>query len=186
MVAIGARRAFSRLLKTAVSTLSAAGRRHRLAPAHARNRGERGQALLEFAVIFPIMLIFLLIIVDFGLAMDRRVVLQNAVREGARAGATGASPGEIQTLTADHVGITDPAKIDQILVCYVDSDGNGQVGNVGDDVRVKADLTYQFTTGGTEILGAFGVGTLGIPMRPSADMRLENTVPVSPADVCVG
>jgi Flp pilus assembly protein TadG len=119
------------------------------------------------------MLVFLLVVVDFGLAMDRRVVLQHAVREGARQGATGASVAEIQDTTSEQVGV-DPSKIS---VCYVDSDGNGQVGNVGDDVRVSADVTYKFTTGGTEILTAFGSGALEIPMSPSADMRLEQTVP---------
>jgi hypothetical protein len=48
----------------------------------ARN-GERGQALVEFALILPILLILLLGILDFG----RAVAAYNSVSNGARSGA---------------------------------------------------------------------------------------------------
>ena len=70
-----------------------------MAPAtsgHGKAReGERGQNLMEFALILPVILIFLLTVVDFGLALDRREVIQSGVREGARAGATGLSEDEV-------------------------------------------------------------------------------------------
>ena len=47
-------------------------------------KSERGQALVEFAFIGPLLLFFILIVVDFGIAMDRRELVQHAVREGAR------------------------------------------------------------------------------------------------------
>ena len=59
-----------------------------------RPRGsEGGQTLIEFALIMPIVFLFLFVLVDFGIAMDRRLVLQHAVREGARyAAVVGANP----------------------------------------------------------------------------------------------
>src|SRR5687768_1788226 len=45
---------------------------------------ERGQALIEFALIFPLLLLVMLGIVDFGFLFQRYEVLTNATREGAR------------------------------------------------------------------------------------------------------
>lgn len=140
--------------------------------------GERGQALLELALVLPLIFVFILVLVDFGIALDRREVLQHAVREGARRGAVAASIAEvIDTTVAQSQGVLAPA---DVTVCYLDMDGNGSVGDVGDNVRVRAQFTYEFTAGGGELLSAWGVPVPTIPMTPWADMRLENGVGVAP------
>lgn len=48
------------------------------------NRGERGAALVEFALALPLLLVVLAGIVDFGFAFQRYEVVTNAAREGAR------------------------------------------------------------------------------------------------------
>jgi hypothetical protein len=118
------------------------------------------------------------VLLDFGLAIDRRQMLQHAVREGARAGAIGASVQEIRETAAEPVGV-DPGEIE---VCYIDMDGNQRAGNAGDDVRVYADLNYRFTTGGSEMLSVFGVSPPEIQMTPSARMRLERSGPPGAAE----
>jgi len=50
-------------------------------------RNKRGQALIEFAFILPFLLVIIGGIVDFGLAFFIGQVIENAAREGARAGA---------------------------------------------------------------------------------------------------
>ena len=50
-------------------------------------RSKRGQALIEFAFILPFLLVIVGGIVDFGLAFFVGQVIENAAREGARAGA---------------------------------------------------------------------------------------------------
>ena len=52
-----------------------------------RRRRERGQSLVETAIVFPILLLLLAAVVDFGRAFDAYIVLTNAAREGARYGA---------------------------------------------------------------------------------------------------
>jgi len=47
-------------------------------------KSERGAELIEFALIFPLLLLVLLGIVDFGFLFQRYEVLTNATREGAR------------------------------------------------------------------------------------------------------
>ena len=51
-------------------------------------RGERGVALVEFALVFPIFMTLVLGMFSGGLAYNRKNTLINAVREGARYGAT--------------------------------------------------------------------------------------------------
>lgn len=58
---------------------SAAGRRWRL-----RAGSERGQAMLETAIVLPIILLLSVTIFEFGRAYQTVQVLTNAAREGAR------------------------------------------------------------------------------------------------------
>jgi Flp pilus assembly protein TadG len=51
-----------------------------------RGRRERGQSLVEAAVLLPILLLLVAAVVDFGRAFDTYIVLTNAAREGARFG----------------------------------------------------------------------------------------------------
>ena len=46
--------------------------------------GDRGSVLVELALVLPVLLLFLLAAVEFGLVFNEYQVLQNAVREGAR------------------------------------------------------------------------------------------------------
>jgi Flp pilus assembly protein TadG len=50
--------------------------------------GERGQALIEFALVAPIMILLLAALVQFGIIFERQIGIENAVREAARRGAT--------------------------------------------------------------------------------------------------
>ena len=47
-------------------------------------RGERGAALVEFALAVPLLLVVIAGIVDFGFVFQRYEVITNAAREGAR------------------------------------------------------------------------------------------------------
>ena len=48
---------------------------------------QRGQGLVEFAMLVPVFLLLLLGMLEFGLVFDQRLTLQYATREGARVGA---------------------------------------------------------------------------------------------------
>lgn len=58
------------------------GRRNR------RARGESGAALVEFAIVFPLLAFLLFGILSGGMVMNRREAVTHAAREGARYGAT--------------------------------------------------------------------------------------------------
>ena len=150
------------------------GGRAQVVPVPVR-RDEKGQALIELALVLPLILVFIMIIVDFGIALDRREVIQHAVREGARRAAVGAGTANVVDYTVDQSqGALEAGKID---VCYVDENGNNPVGFAGDGVRVSATYTYEFTIGGGEMLGMWDVPAPTIDMTPSAEARLEKAVP---------
>lgn len=60
--------------------------------------GRRGQALVEFALVAPILLLLILGLVDFARAWNAYQVITDAAREGARAAVV-----ENETITQDSV-----------------------------------------------------------------------------------
>jgi len=51
-----------------------------------RRQGFRAQDLVEFALIFPVLMLFVFGIIDFGRVFHVLIVISNAAREGARYG----------------------------------------------------------------------------------------------------
>jgi hypothetical protein len=168
----GVRRETVRTERTRV--LAAPGVQRWLSRAFSGVRTERGQALIEFAFIMPLLLLFILLAVDFGIALDRREVIQHAVRDGARRGAVGDTVAEIKDDTHNQSqGTLDAVDVE---VCFMDKDKNG-ISDPGENVRVSGNYTYRFSIGGGEMLAAFGVGAPSIDMSPSAEERLEKSAP---------
>src|SRR5688572_18556354 len=80
-------------------------------PRHHPN--DRGQALVEFALVIPIFLLILFGILDLGRAVYAYATLNNAAREGARVAVVDQTVSHIQEIAAGHatgLGIT-PADV---------------------------------------------------------------------------
>lgn len=75
-----------------------------------RTQGERGQALVEFALVLPILLILLLGILDFS----RAVAAYNSVSNGARSGA------RVAIVNQDPVAIRDAVESEAFGLSEVD------------------------------------------------------------------
>ena len=58
-------------------------------------KNNRGQALVEMALILPVLLLIIFGIIEFGRIFNAHITLTHASREGARAGALGGSNTEI-------------------------------------------------------------------------------------------
>lgn len=63
--------------------------------------GNRGQAVVETALILPVVILLCFGLVEFGRAISSYMVIQNAAREGVRLGITGASDAEIVAKVLD-------------------------------------------------------------------------------------
>jgi TadE-like protein len=147
------------------------------------NRWERAQALIEFALLSPLAIMFIAAIVVFGLALNTRSSLQQAVREGARQASVGATLAQVQDLAAGNA--PDALVPADVLVCHPVGT-SGTQGQIGDPVRVyiyKGGAEgYPYTlvsVGG--IFNALGLGSLAVRMSPRATARLEKSV-LTPVD----
>jgi len=124
-------------------------------------RSSRGQNLVEFALVAPILVLLLYGIVDFGLALDHRIALQHGLREGARYAAVHQGCADIRVRTADRGGdINCP----DVTVTY-----DRIPASAGDNVEISAPFHYDFP-----FVGRFGVGS--IDTTASASARLEMAV----------
>jgi Flp pilus assembly protein TadG len=137
-------------------------------------RSERGQSLVEFALVLPLLLMVLFAIMDFGRIFQGYVTLANASREGARLAATGCgnsvtycSDGTIQArVTARDGNLTTTT-----TVSYPDTGGKKQ----GNSVRVRVNTTITLVTPLAPIIALAGGGSFNssFALASTADMRLE-------------
>ena len=98
-------------------------------PRIVRARSERssGQALVELALVTPILILIFAAIVQFGLIFQRQIGIENAVREAARRGATLATDSSNASTNAAWT----LAELNTIL-------GNTQGHSAGDDRGLQA------------------------------------------------
>jgi len=61
----------------------------------------RGQALVELALILPLLILLLMGTIEFGRIFHSYLIITNASREGARAGIIGKTDTEIRTLVKE-------------------------------------------------------------------------------------
>ncbi len=104
-----------------------------------RRESLRGQSLIEFALILPILLVILVMLFDLGRAVYYLSVIHNAAREGARHGIIDNSP-EVGCVTPDTAGIEAAVRTRAIGLNLDDLTITSAC--VGAKIRVT--VTYQF------------------------------------------
>lgn len=97
---------------------------------------EKGQALVEFAIILPVLLLVLLGIMEFGMMINSYLTIQNASREGARLGIVGGTTDEIKSRVA---AVSPNLNAADLNVSVSPDDGNR---NSGDTLTVTVDYNY--------------------------------------------
>jgi hypothetical protein len=111
-----------------------------------RNR-EDGQSLVEFAMIVPLFLLFLLGLLEFGMVFDHVLTIGYATREGARTGAALANGSKMATEslgTCDDVDSYVVAAVERVL----DSPGSPVQGDLADVNQIRI---YKATASGGEV-----------------------------------
>lgn len=87
-------------------------------------RGEHGQSLVEFALLIPVMLIFVVAVIDFGKALFTYQVITNAAREGARRAALADTEITDSVIRAAIIESLDPV-VDEDQVQWETLTGDG-------------------------------------------------------------
>lgn len=132
----------------------------RLLPAHRHTcPGRRGQTLVEFALILPILALLLVMAVDFGRVFFGWISVQNAARVGASYAAAHADAwtaplnglgkaaeraryiaiieNDLQAVNCAFAGVDDPS--------FVDANGNGEIDS-GELASVSLDCSFALIT----------------------------------------
>jgi Flp pilus assembly protein TadG len=138
-------------------------------------RDESGAALVEFALVIPIVLTLLLGALDLGKAFNYWIDETHLSHEGARYAAVNKNPGPGATLQESIKGQADTPELktggtssvpSALQVCIDFPNGTT---NVGDPVRVKVIITYRFLSFLVPKLG----GRTEATMEATSTMRLE-------------
>lgn len=103
-------------------------------------RDERGQSLVETALILPVLLLLLVGILDFGRIMYSYAHLHMAAQETVRMGGLGNNDTEITSFAKDYVQLQ---KVDQLKINISPGDSSR---DAGDYVTVKLEYPFQFFT----------------------------------------
>ena len=146
---------------------------------------ERGAALVELAMVLPLLLVVIAGIVDFGFAFQRYEVITNAAREGARLGSlSGYNAAFVQERVRQYVkqalNLTDPTldvvmPTNSVTVTYpnitLNLSGGGSV--VAPAARIDAFYHHQFMLLGP-VMGLINKSWgSSISMKGTAIMRMQ-------------
>jgi Flp pilus assembly protein TadG len=107
---------------------------------------QKGTSAVEFAIVLPLLMVFVFGIIEFGLVFYNKAMVTNASREAARAGIVYRDPpltvAEIQSVVDDYCG--------GMLVSFGSSLGavttvpSGECLNHGDELVVNVAYQYEF------------------------------------------
>jgi hypothetical protein len=129
-------------------------------PASVTHRRQGGQSLVEFSMIVPLFMMFLLGLLELGFAFDHLLTLSYASREGARTGAA----------LADGSKLSNCGDVDKYVVSAVErvltSDGSAIRDHLG---RVSAIRIFKADAAGVQIGTSVNVWKSGT--GPTVDGR---------------
>lgn len=114
--------------------------------------------MVEFALILPVLVLFVFGIVEFGRAYSARIELTAAVREGARAAALGADTAAATTATKDGAPGLDR---NRIVVSPTACTGSPTPTNATVNASYDFEYTIPLVRTGTWTLKAKGVMRCG-------------------------
>lgn len=145
-----------------------------LRPRHVRGHAS-GQSLVEFALILPVLLLFLLVAIDFGRLFSSWVTLNNSARVAANFAAADPNPDDgfgagstyASKVNAEGFGSLGPtcttAGVPQPMFNDTAVDSNTTTKNLGDEATVSISCTFKVMT---PIVSAIVGGNL--PMSASS------------------
>ena len=138
-------------------------------------KSEHGAALIEAALVIPILLLLVLGVVDFGFMVNRGTLINNAAREGAREAIFGSSESEIEARVRDAASSLEQTDLTVTVTCK-DSDGTPCPGvnydtewEPGGTAIVTVDYAYHYITPITNLVGLGDTQNL----TAQVEMRIE-------------
>lgn len=137
-------------------------------------KDEKGQSLVEFALVVPILFLIIGIIIDFGWVYSCQISAENVAREAARYIAVHNDNGSLEVLqnTAESVIATTanqkqlPTERTVVTVSFSDVDSD----SINDSIKVYVHTEVDYLTGITSMF----TGKIYANVSASSIMKLEN------------
>ncbi len=156
-----------------MSALGWIGRRRRAQP------GESGAALVEFALVMPVLFLVLFALIEFGRAFNYWLDANHLANEGARWAVVNKNPGTPETLQRYIQQQADSGELKNgsgdaitcaasVAIEFPANPATATSGKVGDPVKVKVSAAYNWMPLIGNEIGVFTTTLVG-----SATMRLE-------------
>ncbi len=136
---------------------------------------DRGVAAVEFALIFPLLILIVFGTIDFGFLVNRSTMMNNAAREGARVAIFTPDTAAIEARVRDVAENLDQAELTVTVTCRRPDMSPCPGGNFaaewepGGTVIVTLDYEHQFLT---PIGGFMGLGDTH-HLSSAVEMRIE-------------
>ena len=133
---------------------------------------KRGQSVVEFALILPVLILLVAGIVDLTNGFQTYVALTNAAREGAIHGASGATSSEICTRVQQSLPSTISVACGSVTVSYpaVTGDATCTGGSALKGCPIRVAISYSLPT---FFGGVLGFNTMSL--ATSIDMMVLGT-----------
>jgi Flp pilus assembly protein TadG len=125
-------------------------------------KNQEGQALIEFSIIIPVLLLLLLGIAELSMVLNSYLSIENAAREGARIGVVNASDTDIK----NRILNTTPTINSNNLNIQITPSENDR--SSGDNLTIS--ITYNYHTITPLISALFQNGIL---LKTQCSMRVE-------------
>ncbi|MGM0379993.1 MAG: TadE/TadG family type IV pilus assembly protein [Bacillota bacterium] len=103
-------------------------------------KNNKGQAMIEMAIILPILLLLILGIFDFGRILYSQILLENNARYAARVGIVKNSDSEIMQAINESSSGLDSSRLNIVI------DPSQSSRSSGDSLRVKLDYDVEIFT----------------------------------------
>lgn len=129
-------------------------------PSKRSNLRRRGQGIVEFAIIIPVLIAMLIGIVEFGWLVKNNLTVSNATREGARAASLGKTNAEVTSRIQNSITpLSLTAAGSSVEMRYSTTDGsdgfpNAMTSNansnsvpVGSFIRITVKIKHRPLTG---------------------------------------
>lgn len=108
-------------------------------------QGELGQSLVEFALIFPILILLLVALFDIGRLVFAYNDITNSAREGTRVGIVDQTTGNIQSdVIAQSTSLSLTAGQIDVKYCKADGTSCSTTKPTNLDALVQVEVTYSW------------------------------------------
>jgi Flp pilus assembly protein TadG len=146
-------------------------------PPRRRGQRDRGVALVEFAMVLPLLCLLIFGVIDFGFMVNRDTLINNAAREGAREGTLNTDHSDIVDVVESSLSSLDFGNLTVTVTCRnADTTActSGEAGfdadaGSGDVVIVNVRYEYDWITP----LPGFFTADDSVTLEKTVEMRIE-------------